>query len=60
MCSVVLQNTPQTDSRGSGVTSDRSLKRSAEEESSEDDDIWDKMDVVTSSSKRKRLKKRKS
>jgi len=51
------QNTPQTDSRDTGVSSDRSLKRVAEEESSEDDDIWDKMDVVTSSSKRKRLRK---
>lgn len=59
MCSVMLQNTPHADSRGTGVSSDRALKRSAEEESSEDDDIWDKMDVVTSSSKRKRLQKSK-
>lgn len=56
----MLQNTPHTDSRGTGVSSDRSLKRSAEDEHSEDDDIWDKMDVVTSSSKRKRLQKSKS
>lgn len=32
---------------------DRLVKRVVEEESSEDDDIWDKMDVVIISSKRK-------
>ena len=60
MCSVLLQNTLHVDNRGTGVSSDRSLKRSAKEESSENDDIWDEMDVVTSSSKRNRLQKRKS
>ena len=56
----MLQNMPHEDMRGIGVSSDRSLKRSAKEESSEDDDIWDKMDIVTSSRKRKRLQKSKS
>ena len=57
---MLLQNKPNTDGKGTGVSSDRSVKRAAEEESSEDDDIWDKMDVVTSSSKRKRLQKSKN
>ena len=44
--------------------SDKSLKRTTERENSDsddddDDDIWDAMDVVTSSSKRKRLDKSK-
>lgn len=52
------QNKPHADSSGTGVSSDRSVKRAAAEESSEDDDIWDKMDVVTTSSKRKRLQKK--
>lgn len=40
------------------VLLDRSLKTTAKDEDSEDDDdIWDTMDVVTSSSKRKRPEK---
>lgn len=56
----MLQNMPHVDMRDIGVSSDRSLKRSAKKESSEDDDIWGKMDIVTSSRKRKRLQKSKS
>ena len=58
---LLLQSSQHTDSRGTAVLSDRSRKRTADEESSEDnDDIWDKMDVVTSTSKPKRLQKSKS
>lgn len=57
---MLLQNKPHADSSGTGVSSDRSVKRAAAEESSEDDDIWDKMDVVTTSSKRKRVQKSKT
>lgn len=54
-----VQTAKPTDDRGSADLSDTPLKRSAEQESSEDDDdIWNKMDVVTSTSKRrKRLTK---
>ena len=57
----LLQNTENVDSGGAAVLSDKSLKRTAEEVNSEgEDDIWDKMEVVTTSSKRKRLEKSKS
>ena len=51
------QNTQNADKKGTAVLSDKSLKRTAEENSDGDDDIWDTMDVVTSSIKRKRLQK---
>ena len=58
----MLQNQRGAEVKGSTAAfSDKSLKRTTDqEEHSDDDDVWNKMDVVTSSVKRKRLQKSKN
>ena len=58
----MLQNQRGAEVKGStAALSDKSLKRTTDqEEHSDDDDVWNKMDVVTSSVKRKRLQKSKN
>ena len=59
----MLQNLRGTEVKGStAALSDKSLKRATdqEEHTDDDDDVWNKMDVVTSSVKRKRLQKSKN
>ena len=59
----MLQNLRDAEVKGStAALSDKSLKRTTdqEEHSDDDDDVWNKMDVVTSSVKRKRLQKSKN
>ena len=59
----MLQNLRGAEVKGStAALSDKSLKRTTdqEEHSDDDDDVWNKMDVVTSSVKRKRLQKSKN
>ena len=59
----MLQNLRGAEVKGStAALSDKSLKRTTdqEEHSDDDDDVWNKMDVVTSSVKRKRLRKSKN
>ena len=59
----MLQNLRGAEVKGStAALSDKSLKRKTdqEEHSDDDDDVWNKMDVVTSSVKRKRLQKSKN
>ena len=59
----MLQNLRGAEVKGStAALSDKSLKRATdqEEHTDDDDDVWNKMDVVTSSVKRKRLQKSKN
>ena len=59
----MLQNLRGAEVKGStAALSDKSLKRTTDqvEHSDDDDDVWNKMDVVTSSVKRKRLQKSKN
>ena len=61
----MLQNLRGAEVKGSAaVLSDKSLKRTTDQDEriddDDDDDVWNKMDVVTSSVKRKRLQKSKN
>ena len=59
----MLQNLRGAEVKGStAALSDKSLKRTTdqEEHSDDDDDVWNKMDVVTSSVKGKGLQKSKN
>ena len=59
----MLQNLRGAEVKGStAALSDKSLKRATdqEEHTDDDDDVWNKMDVVTSSVKRKGLQKSKN
>ena len=60
----MLQNLRGAEVKGStAALSDKSLKRTTdqgEHSDDDDDDVWNKMDVVTSSVKRKRLQKSKN
>ena len=60
----MLQNLRGAEVKGStAALSDKSLKRTSDQEEHsdiDDDDVWNKMDVVTSSVKRKRLQKSKN
>ena len=57
----MLQNIRGAEVKGStAALSDVSLKRTTDQEEHSDDDVWNKMDVVTSSVKRKKLQKSKN
>ena len=57
----MLQKVKGAEVKGStAALSDVSLKRTTDQEEHSDDDVWNKMDVVTSSVKRKKLQKSKN